>query len=74
MSKNNKNTSSAGGISFLGLLTVAFIVLKLTGHIGWSWAWVLAPIWIPASLVLVILFVALLAMVVKAVTEGRGER
>jgi MFS superfamily sulfate permease-like transporter len=74
MSDNHKNTSSsAGGISFLGLLTIVFIVMKLTGHIGWSWVWVLAPIWIPAALVVVILFVALLVMVVKEV-ERRGRR
>lgn len=74
MSNNHKNaSSSAGGIGFLGLLAIVFITLKLTGHVGWSWAWVLAPLWIPAALVAVILFVALLVMVVKEV-ERRGRR
>lgn len=36
----------SSGIGFVGLLTIAFIVLKLTGVIAWSWLWVLAPIWI----------------------------
>ena len=49
----NSSNSSSGGISFCGLLTVLFIALKLIGFIGWSWLWVLAPIWIP----LVLLFV-----------------
>lgn len=49
----NSSNSSSGGIGFCGLLTVLFIALKLTGFIGWSWLWVLAPIWIP----LVLLFV-----------------
>lgn len=40
-------TASVGGISFGGLLTIVFIVLKLTGYITWSWVWVLAPLWIP---------------------------
>jgi hypothetical protein len=35
-----------------GLLGVAFVVLKLTGHITWPWLWVLAPFWIPLALVL----------------------
>lgn len=39
-------------IGFLHLLTLAFIVLKLTGYIGWSWLWVLSPLWIYAVLVL----------------------
>ena len=44
---NNTTTSSSSGIGFLGALTIAFIVLKLTGVIAWSWLWVLAPLWIP---------------------------
>jgi uncharacterized protein with GYD domain len=31
------------GITFLGMLTVAFIVLKLTNHIDWSWVFVILP-------------------------------
>lgn len=33
-------------ISFFGLLTIVFIVLKLMGTITWSWLWVLSPLWI----------------------------
>lgn len=47
---NERNNTTAGGIGFCGLLTVAFIVLKLTGVINWSWLWVLAPIWIPTAI------------------------
>jgi hypothetical protein len=39
---------------FCQLLTVLFIGLKLTGHIAWSWIWVLSPLWGPAA----VLFVA----------------
>lgn len=45
-------SSSSGGIGFLGLLTIVFITLKLTGFINWSWLWVLSPLWITAILVL----------------------
>lgn len=44
------NSSSSGGIEFVGLLTVVFIVLKLLGKVAWSWWWVLSPIWISTSL------------------------
>lgn len=58
---NNENRSGArGGIGFCGLLAIVFIVLKLTGVISWSWLWVLAPIWIPVAIVLVILLALLL--------------
>lgn len=66
--KDNKN-SAAGGSIFLSLLTVAFIVLKLTGVINWSWLWVLAPIWIPAGIVLVILLLVLVIVLVKSTSE-----
>ena len=33
-------------ISFTMLLFLIFLVLKLTGHIDWSWLWVCAPLWI----------------------------
>jgi hypothetical protein len=42
--------SSSGGIEFSGLLTIVFVVLKLTGYIAWSWWWVLSPLWIPAAI------------------------
>lgn len=53
MTTNNTSTSS-GGIGFVGLLTIVFIALKLMGYITWSWWWVLSPIWISWSLVLII--------------------
>lgn len=30
-------------MSFTGLLTIVFIILKLTGFIAWSWWWVVSP-------------------------------
>lgn len=50
------NTSS-GGVGFCGLLTVAFIVLRLTGYIDWDWWLVLAPLWVPMLILFVVLVV-----------------
>ena len=56
MSNTNNNSSAAsGGIGFTGLLTVAFIVLKLCNVITWSWFWVLSPLIFSVGLVLLIL-------------------
>ncbi|WP_276814015.1 hypothetical protein [Faecalibaculum rodentium] len=52
-----RNVETSGGIGFTGLLTIAFIVLKLMGIITWSWWWVLAPLWIPWLLALIVLVV-----------------
>jgi len=46
----SSSSSSSGGIGFVGLLTVAFVVLKLLDKITWSWWWVLSPLWISAAI------------------------
>jgi hypothetical protein len=40
-------------MTFLGLLALLFIALKLTDQIGWSWWWVTAPLWAPVALAVV---------------------
>lgn len=64
--KENKTTTN-GGIGFVGLLTIAFIVLKLVGVITWSWVWVLSPLWISAVIyvVIIVAVVAWFAVVSK---------
>ncbi len=70
---SNNTSSASGGIGFVGLLTIVFITLKLTGFIAWSWLWVLSPIWISilisltiiAGLLIFMAIVAILARVLK---------
>jgi len=50
---------NSNSIGFAGLLTIAFIVLKLTDIIDWSWIWVLSPIWLPILIILAVLGVIL---------------
>ena len=38
---------------FCGILTIVFIVLKLTKVIAWSWWWVLSPLWIGGALLVI---------------------
>jgi len=57
--ENNKN-NTRGGIGFCGLLTIAFIILKLCNVITWSWLWVLSPLWISFILIVLILLITLL--------------
>jgi len=61
MENNKKNISlNYDSTNLASLLLVLFICLKLTGHIGWSWWWVLSPLWIQFA----ILFGAALMMVI----------
>lgn len=54
----SENKSTGGGIGFVGLLQIAFIVLRLCGVIKWSWLWVLSPIWISVALIALIITLA----------------
>jgi hypothetical protein len=49
----SEKSNTSGGIGFVGLLTIVFIVLKLCKVISWSWWWVLSPLWIVAILFVV---------------------
>ena len=54
---SDNSSARSGGIGFCGLLTIAFIVLKLLGKITWSWLWVLSPLWIVWAICLIILLI-----------------
>ena len=53
------------GIGFISVLTLIFIVLKLTNNISWSWIWVLSPIWIIADFVIVIFVIIMIGGIIK---------
>ena len=49
-----------GGIGFIGVLTIVFIILKLCNVIAWSWWWVLSPLWISCGISLIAILILLL--------------
>ena len=60
---NNKSGNKSDGIGFFGLLTLLFIGLKLTGHITWSWFWVLSPAIFSLSIIIVIAIIAIVTII-----------
>jgi hypothetical protein len=64
---SSSSSSSSGGISFTGALTILFIGLKLTHVINWSWWWVLSPIWLSVSILLTLaaIFLAIAVIIEK---------
>lgn len=50
-----KTVNATGGISFIGLLQIVFITLKLCKVIDWSWWWVMAPfeLWLIIGVLLI---------------------
>lgn len=66
----DKKTVTVSGIGFTGLLTIAFIVLKLCKVITWSWVWVFAPLWIPVAVVFAIMIIYLIVVVIGMAIDG----
>ena len=60
-----QNNTNYGGISFVGLLQITFIVLKLIDKIDWSWWWVLSPMWISSIIFILVFIMIILAIIVK---------
>lgn len=52
------------------LLTIIFVVLKLTGNITWSWWWVISPLWIGGAAVVVALLLCVLAVMLVDWFDG----
>lgn len=61
MANSSNDGNGSKGIGFVGLLTIAFIVLKLCHVIDWSWLWVLSPLWISA--IIIVLLVIMIAII-----------
>lgn len=72
--ENENKTTVRGGIGFTGLLTIAFIVLKLCNVITWKWVWVLAPLWMTWALALgIVLIFTILTFIVGLFTMTKDE-
>ena len=55
-------------LTFPLTLFLIFLVLKLTGHISWSWWWVTAPLWLGFAVFFVFVFVMI---ALQAIAEAK---
>ena len=62
-----KKSTTTGGVGIIGLVFVAFLVLKLCKVINWSWWWVFSPLWITA----LVFVVALIVCFVNALASSK---
>ena len=53
-------------VSFMGLLAILFIGLKLTGYITWSWWLVTLPLWGGVALIFSLLIIGPVIAIVGA--------
>ena len=63
------NETTYSGVSFFGLLTIAFIVLKLCHVIKWCWFWVLSPSIIPLMIGVLILIIYIVCLIIAKILE-----
>jgi len=61
--ENKRKFNGITGISWLSLLGLVFLALKVSGNVPWPWWVVLAPFYVPYALTIIILI--LVAIVLK---------
>lgn len=69
----NKNVLKRGK-TFIGLLQIAFIVLKLCAVINWSWWLVMLPTLIIAGIVLLFVLACGVLVLLKVRNDAKIER
>ena len=76
--EEKKTVTTTSGISLIGLgfiVSLVFMILKLTGVIAWSWFWVAFPLMVSVGLTLVLtILVLLIALIICIVTAIIGSR
>lgn len=71
---NKSQSAASSGIGFTGLLTIAFIVLKLCKVIDWSWWWALSPVLFEFAIIFVCLIWFAVVHLITAVHNGRRKK
>ena len=61
----SNNSNSGGGISFLGLIFIILLTLKLIGVISISWWWVFSPLIVGFAIGIICLIIIILTLISK---------
>lgn len=67
---NEKNSKTNTGFGIVSILTIVFIVLKVTNVINWSWIWVFSPIWIELIIMALMFVIIFLILSIKRVIKN----
>ena len=68
-------SKTLGGVVPVALgLTILFIILRAVNVIDWAWLWVLSPMWITVSVIIILFFISLIcygmAFVLEIISEN----
>jgi len=70
-----KNKSKKyGGLGTVSILTLIFVILKITDKISWPWLWVLSPIWITIIIAIISFSIILITGRIKKGKEFEYEK
>ena len=54
-------------------LTILFIILRAANVIDWAWIWVLSPMWITVSVIIILFFISLICYGMAYILEIISE-
>lgn len=67
-------SNTLGGVVPAALgLTILFIILRAVNVIDWAWIWVLSPMWITVSVIIILFFICLICYGMAYVLEIISE-
>ena len=66
---DKNRTIISGNITFITLLQITFIVLKLCKVITWKWVFVLMPLIVEGGLIIILLLFVLILFIIGAVND-----
>ena len=66
---NKNGTVINGNITFITLLQITFIVLKLCKVITWKWVFVLMPLIVEGGLIIILLLFALITFIIGVIKD-----
>ena len=61
----SETTNNYKFMGFFELLTLIFVIAKITGYLAWSWLWVFSPILVHVGLILGCLVIVIILAVIK---------
>lgn len=65
------NTKKGGGFSFVHILTIIFVIAKLTGHFNYSWWVVFSPLWGMALALIAIFIIIFIVLTISHIISKK---
>jgi hypothetical protein len=56
-------------LNFIQVLTLIFVVAKLTGGISWSWFWVFSPVIVSVAWMVLLIFIGMVIAFIDHMTS-----